>query len=160
MANLNMKGIRFFLTHPVHFTQPVRESSKHLPSPDASRLTSTDTRNKTCPLCQQANRAQFNHYLSKCPYLPANDRNYLSRARQVMTDNVDVPYPDPNSDTRPKSNSVCHTYRVRPTSRRVSTKRSPSLKVFYHHYALLPGLPDLLNKLAKKYYHNLSFLCF
>ena len=56
------------------------------------------TRSKICPLCQQANRPQFRHYLSKCPHLPAADRRYLVRARQVMSDSIAMEYSDPESD--------------------------------------------------------------
>ena len=48
------------------------------------------TGRKICPLCQQANRSQLYHYLSKCPFLPTTYRQYLTRARQVMSESLDI----------------------------------------------------------------------
>jgi len=38
---------------------------------------------RSCPLCQQAGPGDFqSHFLSKCKYLPASDRLFISRIRQ------------------------------------------------------------------------------
>ena len=112
------------------------------------------TRRKICPLCQQANRSQFYHYLASpsfnslsksCNYLPTSDRQYLTRTRQVMSESLDVETASDyietlpgHIETPPESimGGSSHNYRVTPTTRRVCTKRSPHLKVFYHHHAL------------------------
>ena len=42
---------------------------------------------KSCPLIKASGRP-FNHYLSKCSYLPQSDKKYFAKARQIMgTDN-------------------------------------------------------------------------
>lgn len=37
---------------------------------------------KSCPLCKTANRPD-RHYLSKCPFLPSQDRNFIAKARAI-----------------------------------------------------------------------------
>ena len=37
---------------------------------------------KIYPLCKQAGRPRYNHFLSACRYLPPEDRQFMSRARQ------------------------------------------------------------------------------
>lgn len=37
---------------------------------------------KLCPLCKTANRPD-RHYLSKCPFLPSQDRNFIAKARAI-----------------------------------------------------------------------------
>lgn len=95
---------------------------------------------KICPLCKQANRPQFQHYLSKCPYLPSEDRKYLARTRQVLGEHDIHDNVTDKSDSEPEpelDNVPCrHGYRVKSTTYRVSTKQSPHLKVFYKHHAI------------------------
>ena len=43
----------------------------------SKRPPNTSTTTKSCPLCKQAKRTQYQHYLSQCPYLPDEDRQYL-----------------------------------------------------------------------------------
>jgi len=40
---------------------------------------------KECPLCKQAGRASHSHFLSKCGFLPEQDRLYLLKARQIVS---------------------------------------------------------------------------
>ena len=90
---------------------------------------------KCCPICKQAKRSQFQHYLSKCPFLPNEDRQYLTRTRQVI---VDQHEPSDKSDSEPESDdhSCFKNNRVKSTAYRVSTKQSPHLKVFHNHHAV------------------------
>ena len=120
------------------FQQPNREHNRSPRPQTTSQFKGTAARNKTCPLCQQANRSQFHHYLSKCPFLPTRDRQYLTRARQIMAECPDTQHSDPDSDspTAAEYHPASHSHRVTPSGRRVSTKCSPHLKVFYHHHAL------------------------
>lgn len=37
---------------------------------------------KSCPLCKTANRPD-RHYLSKCPFLPSQDRNFIAEVRAI-----------------------------------------------------------------------------
>jgi hypothetical protein len=51
-----------------------------------SPVTTREGQTKCCPICKQAKRSQFQHYLSKCPLLYNEDRQYLTRTRQVILD--------------------------------------------------------------------------
>lgn len=39
--------------------------------------------NLSCPICKQAGRRNFQHFLSSCPYLPPDDKKFISRARLI-----------------------------------------------------------------------------
>ncbi len=118
------------------FQQPNRERNLSPQPPKNPKFKGTVARKKTCPLCKQASRAQFHHYLSKCPFLPTSDRQYLTRARQIMADSPDMIHSDSNSPSVAECHLASHNHRVKPSGRRVSTKCTPHLKVFYNHHAL------------------------
>ncbi len=105
-----------------------REDRSASPKPPNSKSAT-----KCCPLCKQAKRSKFQHYLSQCPFLPKEDRQYLSRTRQAVCE--ENPTSD-DSEPEPEDYSCCHNHRVKSTTHRVSTKQSPHLKVFYNHHAV------------------------
>jgi hypothetical protein len=39
---------------------------------------------RECPLCKQAGRTSYQHFLSKCTYLPDGDRNFMTKARHIV----------------------------------------------------------------------------
>ena len=41
-------------------------------------------RERCCPLCKQAGRTEFQHFLSSCRFLPENDRKFMTKARQIV----------------------------------------------------------------------------
>ena len=89
---------------------------------------------KSCPLCKQAGRNDL-HFLSSCPYLPPDDRTFLSRSRLISTvDDEDPEYMDYSSPlfTAEDEHSSCTSAHL--VLRRVSTKQSPHFKAFYKHY--------------------------
>ena len=90
---------------------------------------------KCCPICKQPKRWQFQHYLSKCPFLPNEDRQYLTRTRQVIVDQHE-PSDRSDSEPEPDDQSCFKNNRVKSTAYRVSTKQSPHLKVFHNHHAV------------------------
>ena len=47
-------------------------------------------RKKSCPMCEQAGRAD-SHYLSECFYLPENDRRYIAKVRQISSILAGIP---------------------------------------------------------------------
>ena len=60
---------------------------------------------RSCPLCKQASRNDY-HFLSKCTYLPADDRAFLTKAcltsslyRDVETEDSDSFHPPQAEDT-------------------------------------------------------------
>ncbi|ESO90481.1 hypothetical protein LOTGIDRAFT_164058 [Lottia gigantea] len=77
---------------------------------------------KTCPLCLQAKRGSSNHFLSMCPYLPEQDKKFMSRARQVLVD----------SDIEDVSDSLTAVGPI--SSRGVQVDQSPYLDTFYQHH--------------------------
>ena len=84
-----------------------RRLPQHRGSMAAHRAPKSTPSSKSCPLCKQANRQRFQHYLSQCPYLPPEDKHYLSRSRQVFAEQ-DSPaiLSDPESD--PEDHSASH----------------------------------------------------
>ena len=90
---------------------------------------------KCCPICKQAKRSQFQHYLSQCPFLPDEDRQYLARTRQVTGEAHDLSDRS-DSEPEPDTQSCFKNNRVKSTAYRVSTKQSPHLKMFYNHHTV------------------------
>ncbi|CAB4014757.1 Retrovirus-related Pol poly from transposon opus [Paramuricea clavata] len=109
----------------------IQLSPSILLSPTAlPRISKTST--QSCPFCRQAGR-QHQHYLSRCPYLPVEDKQYLSRSRQV----VGTEPGDPLSDCEVEDSQDSHNYRIKTTTNRVNVKQSPHLQAFYAHHPLL-----------------------
>lgn len=84
----------------------------------------------SCPLCKQAGRPRSNHFMSKCRYLPEHDRLYMESKVRQSTD-YESPVEFDEEDEEPPAIGL----RVA-TSRRVSTKQSPTLRTFYKHHPL------------------------
>ena len=95
---------------------------------------------RSCPLCKRAGRP-FQHFLSKCKYLPEADRQYLSTGKirqnvELADDDTDIDETLlPEASSRPQNSFLTHNLRVS-TSRRVITKHSPQIKVLYKHHPL------------------------
>ena len=102
---------------------------------DTTKVAKHKGMQKSCPLCKQAKRPHSQHFLSKCPFLPIEDRQYLSRAQQVVHDQ-DPLSDEHQSETEPEECYPSHDPRVKSVALRVSTKQSPHLKVFYNHHAI------------------------
>ena len=73
---------------------------------------------------------RYEHYLSKCKILPDSDRQFLFSKIRQTSEHIDLCGEDKGSE-KITNNSVnlC-------SNRRVSTKQSPYLKVFYKHNPL------------------------
>lgn len=91
-------------------------------------------------LCKQARRP-FNHFLSKCKHLPEADKQYLRTGK--IRQNVEVADGDTDSEEIILSEPSVATHDFEPTynlrvstSRRVISKQSPQIKVFYRHHPL------------------------
>ena len=85
-------------------------------------------------MCKQAGR-QHQHYLSKCPYLPIEDKQYISHSRQVLGTEPEELSSDYEVEATPEDS---HSYRIKcSTTNRVSVKQSPHLKAFFDHHPLL-----------------------
>ena len=42
-------------------------------------------RERCCPLCKQAGRTEFRHFLSSCRFLPENDRKFMTKLLALST---------------------------------------------------------------------------
>ena len=127
--------------HSSNETKVLRTAFRRSPQQRDNRSESSRSSNdkggatKCCPICKQAKRSQFQHYLSQCPFLPNEDRQYLPRTRQVIVEQHE-PSDKSDSEPEPDDQSCFKNNRVRSTAYRVSTKQSPHLKVFYNHHAV------------------------
>ncbi|XP_070576935.1 uncharacterized protein [Ptychodera flava] len=97
------------------------------------RTRSRDQRSsRSCPLCKQAGRPDV-HFLSECSFLPAKDRKYMAKARQI----VNIIDDDTEFDCQPDAfdevdNDIAPSGDT-PTAMRVQVRQSPYLDVFYGH---------------------------
>ena len=94
-------------------------------------VSTTGSREKTCPLCKQADRPD-NHYLSECRFLPERDRKYMAKARQIAAicecdeedDHENYPSDDHELD------GPGHV------SRLVQVRQSPYVDTFFLHHTV------------------------
>ena len=100
--------------------------------------TTSDTKRPVCPLCQQAGRSKIHHFLSKCKYLPADDKSYMTKVRTVYGTQQESSESDTDEEscgaTEISVDSHTHDNEVIPSTRLVSTKQSPHFKAFYNEY--------------------------
>ena len=80
---------------------------------------------KSYPLCQQAGRVDYHHYLSACTYLPDSDRRFIAKPRQIEGI-LDWTYPDSEEEPQefrpePAGNQTS------PSALRVQVRQSPYL---------------------------------
>ena len=94
------------------------------PARDQSRKPKVQE-SKSCPICKQAGRSKYKHFLSSCPYLPEADRRYLTKARQTVVD----PDSEEESEEDP-SEANAHTCAYTSSTRRVTTGKSPTFRAF------------------------------
>lgn len=95
------------------------------------------TRPKECPLCKQAGRPKFHHFLSSCKFLPEQDKKYMTKVRQTIPEEdseLESDYDECDHLEVKQSTGVAD--KVLSVSRRVCTKQSPTIKMFYRHFPL------------------------
>ena len=85
-----------------------------------------------CPLCKQAGRPKFQHFLSTCNFLPVEDRTCIASSKVRQSTNVLSDYDLDESD-----NEVHEPCQNQWQIKRVGTKRSPYLKAFFRHNPLI-----------------------
>ena len=86
----------------------------------------------SCPLCKEARRPS-RHFLSKCTYLPSDDRKYLARARRIsdVCDSADPELSDvEEADVR---TCIADNSDAPPLVNRVQVRQSPYLDAFHNH---------------------------
>ena len=92
-------------------------------------------RERCCPLCKQAGRTEFRHFLSSCRFLPENDRKFMTKARQIVgiidneqTNDVDFTETTCCDDVDPIDSTSHPTFRIQ-------VRQSPYVDVFFHHHS-------------------------
>ena len=96
---------------------------------------------KSCPLCKQAGRPD-SHFLSKCKYLPQQDKRYLAKVRQIAhiidVDSEDTS--DNESDIIPQPEYPAQCSAVFPerdsSTLRIQIRQSPYFDAFCRHHAV------------------------
>ena len=84
---------------------------------------------KTCPLCKQAGRRDTGHYLSACPFLPDQDKRFITKARLVATIQDDIDFA--TEDEPPLDELHLDDTEAAPVNRRVQVRRSPFMHAFH-----------------------------
>ena len=104
------------------------QSRSYKPRPRQLQMSRNQRPTPMCVLCRQAGRSS-DHFLSKCTFLPDNDRKFVSRARQIgafdHTDEEDNSEESPCNQAPPNGES--------PIVSRVQIIRSPHIKLFFQH---------------------------
>ena len=103
------------------------------PYPQRSRTYRKNT--PSCPLCQVAGR-QSSHYLSKCPYLPEQDRKFLTKARLIAAIDTEGDLSHVNDLDEPTLETHVSTVSLSPTARRVQVNQSPFITMYHHEHPL------------------------
>ena len=115
-------------------TNPFKSRHQHhgrdLRKPSTGSSRSRNARQ--CPLCQQAGRQNYNHFLSECSFLPDNDRKFIAKARQIagiLDKDIERVYeselPTPDEYLAPESTT---------SALRVQVRQSPYLDTFFAHH--------------------------
>ena len=100
-----------------------------------NKLKRFQQRERCCPLCKQAGRREFRHFLSSCRFLPDNDRKFMTKARQIVgiinneqTNDVDFTETTCCDDVDPIDSTSHPTFRIQ-------VHQSPYVDVFFHHHS-------------------------
>ena len=104
-------------------------------TPSSRPQTRFQQRERCCPLCKQAGRTEFQHFLSSCRFLPENDRKFMTKARQIVgivdneqTNDVDFTETTSCDDVDPIASTSHPTLRIQ-------VRQSPYVDVFFHHHS-------------------------
>ena len=101
---------------------------------DSKQITS-----KSCPICKQAGRQDYKHYLSKCKFLPIRDKEFMSKNRQVAAADLgpEMDYWSDSNDEPDDSIFKPNTQKEPANlTRRVGIRQSPYIHAFYNHHML------------------------
>jgi hypothetical protein len=68
---------------------------------------------RECPLCKQAGRTSYQHFLSKCTYLPDGDRNFMTKASHIVAlDQLELQLGHSFRHVIPKQRRGTHLYKT------------------------------------------------
>lgn len=100
----------------------MRAAVSYIPKPKQN-VASISRNRKVCPLCKAAKRPD-SHFLSKCSFLPPQDRRFLVKARQVVGSYDELEVSD-DSDAQPHEDADL--------VQRVVLRQSPYFDTFHGH---------------------------
>ena len=127
-ANVNRAGRSNYNQNQGKFNKTMKNNyqSQRQPSQNyqSQRQPSQNYYKMNCCLCESAGRSSGGHFLSKCPYLPSEDQKFLSRVRDVTTQEEEQCFEDSEEHFDP---SVSR--RLGGEIRRVDVVPSPILSV-------------------------------
>ncbi len=106
----------------------IHSFSQRKPKP-ASYSKSSSYKNKECPLCKQAKRSDYYHFMSTCKFLPDREKKYMTRARLICHIDEEVSSDEEEGEVELPTTSPT-------TNRRVQVKQSPFINMFYKHHNL------------------------
>ena len=88
---------------------------------------------KECELCKQAGRSYFGHFLSKCRFLPENERKYISSKVRcaIPGEREDSEHCDEHDYS--DSDYTCNQIKPNSAARRIPVSVSPYIDVFHTH---------------------------
>ena len=66
-----------------NYNQPKPQFNRPYNNQNNRTIPATQRKQPSCPVCRQAGRRNFNHFMSACSFLPEEDRRFLNRARLV-----------------------------------------------------------------------------
>ena len=127
------------IMHSASFQKPSQQWRKSGVFSQAVSRPRASRSSPSCPLCKQAGRNQFNHYLSSCPHLPESNHRFLSRAHLIAALDEELSDLSISEDVITESEfstSLTSPTETLPSSRRVQVKQSPFFNVFYSHHPL------------------------
>ena len=84
------------------------------------------TKKKRCCLCEAAGRQADGHYLSLCPFLPHEDKRYISKSREITVEESDS---DCEDDADERHAGTSHVRSAIASSRRIDIMPSPVIRV-------------------------------
>jgi hypothetical protein len=87
---------------------------------------------RKCPLCSQTGRSS-DHYLSKCRYLPEEDKKYLSRARNI---DMDDHHSTSDHESEASDDSSARSITPKSKAQKVDVFPSPFLDAFHKSTAV------------------------
>ena len=123
-------------TVPQQFSRQGASSSRGRQRTASQRPRSTI---KSCPICKQVGRSDYQHFLSECPFLPDKDRKFILRARQVA--NI---FDEEGEDEEAPPDITCayveqppqdQTSEI-PSTHRVQVRQSPYFNTFHKHHTV------------------------
>ncbi|XP_078495652.1 uncharacterized protein LOC144751197 [Ciona intestinalis] len=115
----------------MQYKRPLRYNTQPSTAPDKQYKAKM-----TCALCQACGRKTVHHFLSKCPYLPTEDKKYMAKLRSIeakCNENTEVDSGD--SDCYQNCRAV-EKENCEQSINQVRVGKAPYLSLFFQHKPL------------------------